>query len=111
VYVVDLSSGERKKTLDKVRHYFGGDPTGTKLAWSDGKDFWTVDLTSGKRTNLTTSLTSSKKADFVDHDDDHPNNVAPVINPAGWAKGGNAYLVNDTYDVWRLALDGPAAPS
>jgi dipeptidyl aminopeptidase/acylaminoacyl peptidase len=106
VYVVDLNTGERKKTLEKVRHYFGADPTGTKLAWSDGKDFWTVDLASGKRTNLTASLTSSRKADFVDHDDDHPNNVASVINPAGWSRGGNAYLVNDTYDVWRLAVDG-----
>src|SRR5262249_32277485 len=58
------------------------------------------------RTNLTAPLTSAKKADFVDHDDDHPNNVAPVIFPAGWSKGGDAYLVNDTYDVWRMAPDG-----
>jgi len=86
VYVVDLGTGERKRILEKVRHYFGADPSGTKLAWSDGKDFWVVDIPSGKRTNLTASLTSSKKADFVDHDDDHPNNVAPVINPAGWTK-------------------------
>jgi dipeptidyl aminopeptidase/acylaminoacyl peptidase len=106
VYVVDLTTGERKKMLEKVRHYFGADPAGTKLTWSDGKDFWILDLASGKRTNLTTSLTASKKADFVDHDDDHPNNVAPVINPAGWTKGGEAYLVNDTYDVWRIAPDG-----
>src|SRR6185295_15146093 len=63
-------------------------------------------IASGKKTNLTAALTSSKKADFVDHDDDHPNNVAPVIFPAGWAKGGNDYLVYDTYDVWRLAADG-----
>jgi dipeptidyl aminopeptidase/acylaminoacyl peptidase len=106
VWVVDLSSGERKKVLEKVRHYFGPDPTGTKLTWSDGKDFWTVELPTGKKTNLTATLTSSRRADFVDHDDDHPNNVAPVINPAGWSKSGDAYLVNDTYDVWRLALDG-----
>ena len=106
IYVVDLSTGTRKKVLEKVRHYFGANPAGTKLTWSDGKDFWTVDIASGTRTNLTASLTSSKKADFVDHDDDHPNNVAPVIFPAGWAKGGDAYLVNDTYDVWRIALDG-----
>jgi len=106
VYVVDLNTGERKKILEKVRHYYGANPAGNKLAWSDGKDFWTVDLASGKRTNLTASLTSSHKADFVDHDDDHPNNVPPVINPAGWSKNGDAYLLNDTYDVWRMSLDG-----
>jgi dipeptidyl aminopeptidase/acylaminoacyl peptidase len=106
VWVVDLSTGERKKALEKVRHYFGADPTGTKLTWSDGRDFWIVDLPTGKKTNLTAALTSSRRADFVDHDDDHPNNVAPVINPAGWTKSGDALLVNDTYDVWRLSLDG-----
>jgi dipeptidyl aminopeptidase/acylaminoacyl peptidase len=106
IYVVDLTTGERKKVLEKVRHYYGGNPSGTKLTWSDGKDFWVVDLPTGARTNLTASLTSSKQADFVDHDDDHPNNVAPVILPAGWAKGGDAYLLNDAYDVWRIAPDG-----
>jgi dipeptidyl aminopeptidase/acylaminoacyl peptidase len=106
IYVVDLTTGERKKILEKVRHYYGANPAGTKLTWSDGKDFWVVDIASGTRTNLTANLTSTKKADFVDHDDDHPNNVPPVIFPAGWAKGGDAYLVNDTYDVWRIAADG-----
>jgi len=39
VWVVDLTSGERKKVLEKVRHYYGANPSGTKLTWSDGKDF------------------------------------------------------------------------
>ncbi len=106
VWVVDITTGERKRILEKVRHYYGANPAGTKLAWSDGKDFWVVDLASGARTNLTASLTSTGKADFVNHDDDHPNNVPPVIAPAGWTKAGDAYLLNDTYDVWRVALDG-----
>lgn len=106
VWVVDLTTGERKKVLEKVRHYYGADPTGSKLAWSDGKDFWIVDLASGQKTNLTTVLTSNKRADFVDHDNDHPNNVPHIITPAGWTKSGDAYLVNDTYDIWKLALDG-----
>src|ERR1043166_9285538 len=106
VWVTDLNTGARTKVLEKVRHYYGGDPTGTKLTWSDGKDFWVVDLASGKKTNMTASLTSAKKADFVDHEDDHPNNVPPVINPAGWDKSGMVYLVNDAYDVWAVNADG-----
>jgi dipeptidyl aminopeptidase/acylaminoacyl peptidase len=109
VYAIDLSTGQRTKMIEKVRHYVGPDPTGTKLAWSDGRDFWIVDLPTGKKTNLTASLTSSRKADFVDHDDDHPNNVPPIIGPAGWTKNGDALLANDTYDVWRIPVDGSAA--
>lgn len=106
VYATNLATGERKRVLEKVRHYFGANPAGDKLAWSDGKDVWTVDLASGARTNLTAALTSAKKADFVDHDDDHPNNVPPVISPAGWSKDGKTYLLYDTYDVWAVAADG-----
>jgi dipeptidyl aminopeptidase/acylaminoacyl peptidase len=108
VWVTDLSTGKRAKVLEKVRHYFGANPKGDRLAWSDGKDYWVVDLASGRKTNLTASLTSSKKADFVDHDDDHPNNVASVIGTAGWTRDGSL-LVYDTYDVWQLAPDGSSA--
>ena len=106
IWVTDLTTGQRTKVLEKVRHYYGANPSGDKLAWSDGKDYWIVDLASGKRTNLTASLTSSKQADFVDRDDDHPNNVPPIVGPAGWSSDGKSYLVNDMHDVWRLALDG-----
>lgn len=105
VWVTDLATGERRKVLTQVRHYFGANPAGTRLGWSDGKDFWVLDLASGAKTNVTAALTNAKRADFVDRDDDHPNNVAPVIFPAGWARDGS-WLLNDGYDVWSVALDG-----
>lgn len=105
VWVTDVATGTRTRVLTRVRHMLGGDPTGTRLAWSDGKDYWIVDLGTGTRTNLTASLTRAG-ADFVDHDDDHPTDIPHIFPIAGWAKGGTALLVNDTHDVWRLALDG-----
>ncbi len=41
VYVVDVKSGERRKALEKVRFFYGASATGRKLAWYDGKDYWT----------------------------------------------------------------------
>jgi dipeptidyl aminopeptidase/acylaminoacyl peptidase len=105
IWVTDLATGQRTKVLEKVRHFFGANPKGDKLVWSDGKDYWLADLASGRKTNLTATLTASKKADFVDHDDDHPNNVASVVGIAGWTRGGSL-LAYDTYDVWQIALDG-----
>jgi dipeptidyl aminopeptidase/acylaminoacyl peptidase len=107
IYAVDLQSGQRTRVLEKVRHYEGASPSGDKLAWSDGKDYWVVDLATGKKTNLTASLTA-KGVSFVDPDDDHPNNVAPVVGIAGWTKGGKDLLVYDTYNVWQLPVDGSA---
>jgi dipeptidyl aminopeptidase/acylaminoacyl peptidase len=105
VWVTDVVSGARTKVLAKVRYVFGGDPTGTRIAWADGKDYWITDLATGARTNLTATLTKAG-ADFVDHDDDHPTDIPHIFPIAGWSKGGTALLVNDTHDVWRLALDG-----
>lgn len=105
IWVADANTGARTKILTRVRHFYGGDPTGTRLAWSDGKDYWITDLTTGARTNLTAVLTRAG-ADFVDHDDDHPTDIPHIFPIVGWTKGGTALLVNDTHDVWRLALDG-----
>lgn len=106
IYAINLATGARSKVLERLRYYYGGDPTGTRLAWADGKDYWIIDLASGKRTNLTASLTRSGKADFVDHDDDHPTDIPHIFSVVGWTKGGEGLLVNDTHDVWLLALDG-----
>lgn len=109
VYAVNVSNGERSRILERVRHYYGGDPTGARIAWSDGRDYWILDLESGRRTNLTSALTRSGKADFVDHDNDHPTDIPHIFSIAGWTRSGDALLVNDTHDVWRLPVDGSAA--
>lgn len=106
VYVIRVSDGRRTKALEKVRNYFGADPSGRLLAWFDGKDHWTLDHTTGTRTNLTGALTSGRRADFVDRDDDHPTDVLPSVGGPIWTKDGARVLVHDQTDVWSLALDG-----
>ncbi len=106
LWVIDLTSGVRRKVLTKVRYYFGADPTGKRLSWFDGHDYWTGDVASGARTNLTASLTGAQHVDFVDRDDDHPTDVLPSIGSPTWSKDGTAMLVNSAYDMWSLALDG-----
>jgi dipeptidyl aminopeptidase/acylaminoacyl peptidase len=105
IYKIDLRSGARTKLLTKIRYSFGGDPTGRRHVWFDGRDYWAVDLASGTRTNLTARLAGGR-VDFVDREDDHPMDVLPPIGAPLWSKDGNTLLVNGAYDVWALALDG-----
>jgi len=105
IWMTDLTTGSRKKLMEKVRFFYGADPTGKRVSWFDGKDYWTMDVASGARTNLTARLTT-QKVDFVDREDDHPNNVLPAIGSPTWTKDGSALLVNGEYDLWQLALDG-----
>jgi len=102
VYVVDVKSGERRKALEKVRFFFGGSATGRKLTWYDGKDYWTQDVATGARTNLTAKVS----AKFSDPDYDFPNDMVPPADFQGWAKDDRAVLVADEYDIWSLDPDG-----
>ncbi|WP_310568678.1 prolyl oligopeptidase family serine peptidase [Gemmatimonas sp.] len=105
IYTVDLATGARTKLLTKIRYSFGGDPTGRRHVWFDGRDYWAVDVASGARTNLTARLAGGR-VDFVDREDDHPMDVLPPIGTPLWSKDGKTLLVNSAYDVWALALDG-----
>jgi dipeptidyl aminopeptidase/acylaminoacyl peptidase len=106
VYAVDVASGARRKVIEKVRHYYGADPTGRRLALFDGRDFQVVDVATGTKTNVTRTLHAAKKADFVDRDDDHPSDVAGPWDAPTWSTDGNTIYVTTEYDVWALAPDG-----
>ena len=102
VYVVDVKSGERRKALEKVRFFYGGSATGRKVAWYDGKDYWSQDVATGARTNLTAKV----QANFSDSEYDFPSDMIPPADFQGWAKDDRAVLVADEYDVWSLNADG-----
>ena len=102
VYVIDVKTGERRKALEKVRFFYGASATGRKLTWYDGKDYWTHDIATGARTNLTAKLS----VNWSDPDFDSPSDMTPPADFQGWVKDDRAVLVADAYDVWRLEPDG-----
>jgi dipeptidyl aminopeptidase/acylaminoacyl peptidase len=106
VYVVDVVTGQRRKALDKVRFFFGGSATGRRLAWYDGKDYWSQDVATGARTNLTATITAKDPATFGDPDYDSPTDLPPPSGLERWTKDDRAVLVYDEHDIWSLAPDG-----
>ena len=109
VWSVNTASGERTRLLTKVRHVFPADPTGARLPWFDGTDYWVVDVATGARINLTAAVRASKAVDFVDRDDDHPVDVLSPIGAPTWTRNGAMLLVNSAYDVWALPVNGSPA--
>ncbi|MBL0179188.1 MAG: S9 family peptidase [Gemmatimonadetes bacterium] len=101
VVLTDLATGQRTTALEKVRYsYESGE--GRYLLWYDGKDYWTYEIASGKRTNITAGLATS----FVNSGSDSPTDVTPPYGVGGWLTGDRAVLLYDQYDVWRVAPDG-----
>lgn len=101
VIVTDLATGQRTTALEKVRYSYESSD-GRFLLWFDGKDFWSQDLATAKRTNLTTGLATS----FANTSSDSPTDLLPPWGVGGWLTGDRAVLLYDEFDVWRIAPDG-----
>lgn len=102
VYLINTETGERQKIITKTQHFMGGSASGRYLLWFDGKDYWTYDIKSGAKTNITQGI----DAPFTNVDDDYPGPVEPPAGIAGWSKNDDAVLVYSTYDIWGIAPDG-----
>jgi len=106
LYTVDIATGARKKLLEKVRHLYGADPTGALETWFDGRDWWVIDVASGKQTNLTSRVRASQRADFINRDDDHPSDVLGPWSGPAWSTDGKTMYAYTEFDVWALNTDG-----
>jgi dipeptidyl aminopeptidase/acylaminoacyl peptidase len=101
VWTVDLDSGRRTRVLERVR-YTWESPGGRYLLTFDGADYWTHDLRSGARSNLTAEL----PATFADTLYDTPTDLPPPHGVGGWMEDDAAVFLYDQQDVWRVAPDG-----
>lgn len=101
VYAVDLTSGERRRVLEKVR-YSWTSPGGRFVVSFDGTDYWSDDLARGRRVNLTGGL----PAVFRDTTYDTPTDLPPPHPFGGFLAGDRGVLLQDQFDVWRVTLDG-----
>jgi dipeptidyl aminopeptidase/acylaminoacyl peptidase len=98
---VDLDTGRRTLVFERAR-YTWESPGGRYLLTFDGSDYWTHDLRSGTRTNVTVGL----PATFADTLYDTPTDLPPPHGVGGWLADDVALLLYDQQDVWRVAPDG-----
>ncbi len=101
VWVVDLDTGDREVALERVRRSWES-PGGRYLLFFDGRDYWTLDLQTRRRINLTQEL----PATFADTAYDVPTDQLPPHGVGGWYEADAAVLLYDEFDVWRVAPDG-----
>jgi hypothetical protein len=103
VYLVDLTTGARRKAIEGVWYFQGNSPAGNYLLYFKGDQYWTYDIRSGKATNITATI----KAVWIDPDYDTPVRVQkPPSGVGGWLKDDAAVLLYDQHDIWRVAPDG-----
>src|SRR5690349_15448717 len=102
IYAVDLKTGSRTLALKKDLSFFGlAAPDGKQLLfWGDDANYWTLDLATGQKRNVTKDAPMS----FANTDDDHNNIVPPPRPVLAWTKDASAVLLSDGWDVWRVPV-------
>ncbi|MEO8028668.1 MAG: prolyl oligopeptidase family serine peptidase [Bryobacteraceae bacterium] len=104
IYTFDLKTGDKKLAKQKVTYFYGASPEGTKLAWYEDGHFYAFDIASGTVKNVSKDAPVS----FINTEDDH-NVVKPPTRFMGWAKGSDAMLVSDNWDIWKISASGGKA--
>jgi dienelactone hydrolase len=102
--MVNVATGDRKPLLQNFPGMVYRSPTGKFLLTFDGKDWNSIAIADGKKTNLTAKL----KVKFFDEENDLPD-TPPAYGLEGWTTDGNFALVYDRFDLWKLAADGSSA--
>ena len=102
--VVNIRTGAKKPLLDASHWHPSFAPNGRYLLSFDGKDWIVINVADGKKTNLTANL----PVKFFAEEWDQPSETPPY-GFTDWSADGKYVLLNDRYDIWKIALDGSEA--
>ena len=103
IYVINLKTGERNLALKKCRWYFNPSPDGTHFLYYEDGHYFTYEMATGKKYNITKDVSTS----FINEEDDH-NVIKPPIRQygLGWVKDGVSVLLHDNWDIWNVPVHG-----
>jgi len=102
VYAIALGTGQRERVVTKGVYPASASPGGRYVLYPQGGQWWTYDLTTKARANLTGKIAST----FVNMEDDHPIHERRPYGVGGWTTGDRAVILYDRYDLWQVAPDG-----
>ncbi len=102
--LVNVRNGEKKPILEASHWAPSFSTSGQFTLFFDGKDWNSIALATGKKSNLTAKL----GVKFAVEEVDTPSE-APPYGVAGWSSDDRFVLIHDRYDVWQLAADGTDA--
>jgi dipeptidyl aminopeptidase/acylaminoacyl peptidase len=102
--LVNVRTGETKPLLSASTASLSLSPTGKYALGFDGKDWFTLSVPSGKKTNLTAGL----GVKFFNERHDMPSEPN-AYGSYGWTADGKSVLLSDRHDIWKVSADGSGA--
>jgi dipeptidyl aminopeptidase/acylaminoacyl peptidase len=106
VWTVDLKGGAKSDVISRLEdRYLQASPGGRYLLYLKADHYWTMDLSTGRQTNLTTGIASA----FIDKESDATVTQKPAFGVAGWTANDGSVLLYDKLDIWEVKPDGSGA--
>jgi dipeptidyl aminopeptidase/acylaminoacyl peptidase len=102
VYSIDLATGRRDRIVTKGVYPASGSPSGRYVLYPQDGNWWTYDLATKTRVNLTGKIQSA----FVNMEDDHPVHERRPYGVGAWTTNDRSVMLYDRYDLWQIAPDG-----
>jgi dienelactone hydrolase len=102
VWTIELVTGARTPVGDRLEdRYVQASPGGRYILYFKNDHYWTMDLATGKQTNITSTVNTS----FVDRESDATVAQKPPVGVAGWSRDDRTVLLYDQHDIWELKPD------
>ncbi len=102
LYAIDVQTGAKTMIEDRLTMQMGGSADGRYVVWFEGEDYFSYDLDSGEKRNITENVPTQ----FVNLDVTPTREQMPTFGIAGYLENDQAILLNDRWDVWEVELDG-----
>ena len=101
-----IATGERREIGSRlIDRYVQTSPGGRYVLYLADDHFWTLELATGRRINITEGVPAS----FIDLASDETMAQKPLFGVARWAPDDARVLLYDELDVWEVAPDGRGA--
>ena len=106
VVAIDLQTGTKTPLGDRLEdRYVQPSPAGRYALYLKSDHYWTMDLASGRATNITAAI----KTSFVDRESDATVDQKPPFGVGGWSRDDQTVFLYDQHDVWEVKPDGSGA--
>jgi len=107
IYLVDVNTGERTKTIEKLQGSASLSPGGNYLYWWDRSDLaWY-----GRKVEETSAVNLTAQLPYPVFNEDHDSPSLPSsYGNAGWTEADGEFLIYDRYDVWAVDPEARGAP-
>ncbi|MBU1100826.1 MAG: prolyl oligopeptidase family serine peptidase [Bacteroidetes bacterium] len=96
-YIININTGEKTKTAEKVRENGYLSPQGRYLVYYKNDHWYLYNISSTKTINLTKNL----PVQFSDEDHDYPIE-AGSYGIGGWTENDNNLFIYDKFDIWKF---------